>query len=476
MTTVLYRGRYIVKKPVLFFVILLCLAVVFSASADTCYKIGEDYEPGWYRIIIGETILGPEYFPAGTELNLPREAVLEIDEEETHRQELLHLGDNASSSADRYQAAAEFAQKLQEIDLSITPVWMVKPDEEKTVGKDLYAGWYNIYYLGSSEAEAKFYQNGDFADPYMTYHWSYEEGTNITIYRCPLLRGTVIEFVSAGVGDTETLWLQQLPDNTSDKAQSEKKDTVTAEQYLSDLREAWENRAEFLLVDKEDTVEHFQRLTGIEKEILAKYAYADFGDEHLKSLATSYYSGVRNQDIAANSYSEPDMITRSSYWTDGYYTRSEALYRIAKEYGFSVSEKYGDSFQTMLDWGRFMAARYDTAMDIRDQIRNHEWGYEEKDGKIVFPAFALTNNTEYPFVDVRIVICFYDDKGEKISSRTIVSGLSLEPGETADCDAFSYVLPFSSVQFQYSNETQNGDFKQTMDYDVKPAKQVSWGG
>ncbi len=199
------------KKCVLLFVILLlCLVVVFSASADRRYKIGEDYEPGWYRIIIGETILGPEYFPAGTELSLPRDAALEIDEEETHRQELLHLGDSASSSADRYKATAEFNRKLQEIDLNATPVWDVKLDERKTVGKNLYSGWYNVYYLGSSEAEAKFYQDSLSSEPYLTYHWSYEEGTNTTIYLCPLLRGTVVEFISKGKDNSEVIWLQEV--------------------------------------------------------------------------------------------------------------------------------------------------------------------------------------------------------------------------------------------------------------------------
>ena len=200
------------KISLLFGILLLCLAVAFSASADRCYKIGEDYEPGWYRIIIGETVISPEYFPAGTVLNLPRGAVLEIDEEETRRQELLHLGDN-SSSADRYKATAEFNRKLQEIDLTATPVWGVKQGEKKTVGKNLYSGWYNVYYLGSSDAEARFYQDSASTDPYMTYHWSYEEGTNTMIYLCPLLKGTIIELVSSGSGETEVLWLQKMPDN-----------------------------------------------------------------------------------------------------------------------------------------------------------------------------------------------------------------------------------------------------------------------
>ena len=191
---------------------VLCLFLSLSALAEKQVCIGTDYEPGWYCLKMGDAEIHPEYFPEGTILNLPDDAVLTIDEEETHRQELLHLGDDAKSSADRYQATAVFSRKIGEIDFSATPVYAVKGGQTITTKMDIPVGWYNIYYLGESDAKMELYRNASSKEPYEIYAWSNEQGTNTVIYEAPIPAGVIVIFASEKDGEFEKLWMQRISD------------------------------------------------------------------------------------------------------------------------------------------------------------------------------------------------------------------------------------------------------------------------
>ena len=218
-------------------VLFLLVAVVVSCSISLAEErirgsktVGENMDAGWYQILVNGEKAGTFYLPDGAKIDIPWDDSISfsVDEEETHRQELLHMGDSVEAAGENYRRSAERSTMIGKLGdmLDQHPIWTIKTGETQEAGVNFPAGWYRVMYMGDKDADASLIREGVKTDngvyffgekvstykgiadvPYASYHWSKDEGTNYDYYEMPIPKGTRLQFESTGLGSYEELWI-----------------------------------------------------------------------------------------------------------------------------------------------------------------------------------------------------------------------------------------------------------------------------
>lgn len=222
------------KRIVILILLIVAVVSVSTSLAEERIRgrqtVGEDMDAGWYQILVDGEKAGTFYLPDGAKIDIPWDdsIAFSIDEEETHRQELLHVGDSVTEASDNYKKSAEhrvMIDKLGDV-MKQYPIWLIKSGDIQESGVNFPAGWYRVIYMGDADADAALVREGVKTDngiyffgektstvkgivdaPYASYHWSKDEGTNYDYYEMPIPKGARIQFESTGYGEFEELWI-----------------------------------------------------------------------------------------------------------------------------------------------------------------------------------------------------------------------------------------------------------------------------
>lgn len=218
-------------------ILFLLVAIVASLAPSVAEErirgsrtVGETMDAGWYQILVNGEKAGTFYLPDGAKIDIPWDdsITFSIDEEETHNQELLHMGDSVESAGENYRRSVEHSAmigKLGEM-LDQHPIWTIESGETQEAGVNFPAGWYRVMYMGDKDADASLIREGVKTDngvyffgekvstykgiedaPYASYHWSNDDGSNYDYFETPIPKGTRIQFESTGFGSYEELWI-----------------------------------------------------------------------------------------------------------------------------------------------------------------------------------------------------------------------------------------------------------------------------